>query len=309
MKRTIMEKHYILHNYLNGTATQEEIAQLKADPEYASYIKIAEATKCFDTPDFDEKATFNAISEKLEQQPKVKKLNLWPTVLKIAAVFAVIVAGYLYVDSLETTISTSVAEKQNFNLPDGSEVALNANSTIEYQKNKWDNNRTLELDGEAYFKVTKGNTFTVQTKIGAITVLGTQFNVFARDNKLNVNCYEGLVSVAFNDTLIKLPTGKSLQIKNGTLVTEHQSVTEKPSWIDNESSFENASLTTVLDELKRQYPITVQVDDNLKTKRFSGSFAHNNLDLALQLICAPLNLTYTIEEEEDQVTIYAAKNK
>ncbi|WP_158548332.1 FecR family protein [Marixanthomonas ophiurae] len=302
-----MEKDYILHNYLNGTATQEEIEQLKADPEYASYIKIAKTTQGFDTPDFDEKATFKAISEKLEQQPKVKKLNPWATVLKIAAVFAVIVTGYLYVDSLGTTVSTSVAEKQNFNLPDGSEVALNANSTIEYNKNKWDNDRKLELDGEAYFKVTKGNTFTVQTRAGAVSVLGTQFNVFARDKKLQVHCYEGLVSVAFNDTLIKLPAGKNLQIKNGILVTKVQSIAKAPSWIDNESSFENATLETVLQELKRQYPIVVNLPDNVKNKRFSGSFTHNDIDLALQLICAPLNLTYTIEE--DQVTIYAAKNK
>jgi len=302
-----MEKDYALHKYLNRTATQEEIEQLKADPEYASYIKIAKTTQGFDTPDFDEEATFNAISEKLKQKPKVKKLNPWATVLKIAAVFAVLFAGYLYIDSLGTTISTSVAEKQNFSLPDGSEVALNANSTIEYNKNKWDNNRELELDGEAYFKVTKGNTFTVATKNGEITVLGTQFNVFARDKKLQVHCYEGLVGVAFNDTLIKLPAGKSLQIKNGTLVTEGQSIAKAPSWIGNESSFENATLETVLHELKRQYPITIDASKDLKNKRFSGSFTHNDLDLALQLICAPLNLTYTIEE--DQVTIYANKNK
>tara|TARA_R100001369_G_scaffold92597_1_gene138628 strand:- start:3366 stop:4274 length:909 start_codon:yes stop_codon:yes gene_type:complete len=302
-----MEKDYALHKYLNGTATQEEIEQLKADPEYASYIKIAKTTQGFDTPDFDEEATFNAISEKLKQKPKVKKLNPWATVLKIAAVFAVLFAGYLYIDSLGTTISTSVAEKQNFSLPDGSEVALNANSTIEYNKNKWDNNRELELDGEAYFKVTKGNTFTVQTKNGAVTVLGTQFNVFARDKKLQVNCYEGLVSVAFNDTLIKLSAGKNLQIKNGNILTEHQSIAEAPSWINNESSFENATLETVLNELKRQYTITIDASEDLKNKRFSGSFTHNDLDLALQLICDPLNLTYTIEK--DQVTIYATKNK
>ena len=307
MKRTTMEKDYLLHTYLNGSATPEEIEQLKANPEYASYIKIADATKGFDVPEFDEKATFKAISEKIEQKSKVKKLNPFATVLKVAAVLAVLIAGYLYIDSFGTTISTSVAEKETFHLPDGSEVALNANSSIEYHKNNWDKKRELNLNGEAYFKVTKGNTFTVQTKNGAITVLGTQFNVFTRNSNLNVVCFEGLVSVAYNDTIVKLPAGNSLKIKDGTLITENKTTAVAPSWIANESSFENATLATVLEELKRQYAIQIDAPKEILNKHFSGSFTHTNLDLALQLICAPLNVTYTIEE--DQVTIYATKNK
>ncbi|PVW13397.1 FecR family protein [Marixanthomonas spongiae] len=302
-----MEKEYTLHKYLNGAATAEEIEQLQADPEYASFLKIAETTTSFDTPSFDEKASFKAISEKINQKPKVKKLNPWATVLKIAAVFAVIVGGYLYFNSLGTTVSTSVAEKEHFNLPDGSEVALNANSTIEYHKKKWNDNRTLNLNGEAYFKVSKGNTFTVHTKNGDITVLGTQFNVFTRDSNLKVVCYEGLVSVAYNDTLVRLPAGTSLQIKEGTVITEDRTTAASPSWLANESNFENAILATVLDELKRQYDIEVDAPKAILNKRFSGSFTHNDLDLALELISAPLNLTYTIEK--DHVTLYAAQNK
>ena len=306
MKRTNMEKDYILHKFLNQTATAEEIEQLKNDPNYASYIKIAEATTHFEAPEFDKEATFKAISEKVQQKPKVKKLNPFTAILKVAAVFAVLIAGYLYINSLGTTISTSVAEKETFNLPDGSEVALNANSTVTYKKNEWNTHRNLNLTGEAYFKVTKGNTFTVQTKNGSVTVLGTQFNVFTRDSKLNVVCYEGLVSVSFNDSLVQVPAGKSLQVIEGKLISENLTKAVAPAWIDNESSFENATLATVLDELQRQYDINVKAPKNLLNKRFSGSFTHTDINLALQLICAPLNITYTIKE--DQVTLYAAKN-
>ena len=60
-----MEKEYTLHKYLNGAATAKEIEQLQADPEYASFLKIAETSTSFDTPSFDEKASFKAISEKI----------------------------------------------------------------------------------------------------------------------------------------------------------------------------------------------------------------------------------------------------
>jgi len=56
-------------------------------------------------------------------------------------------------------------------------VVLNSKSTISFNKTDWKNNRQLTLDGEAYFKVEKGSTFTVNTNNGSVTVLGTQFNV------------------------------------------------------------------------------------------------------------------------------------
>lgn len=301
-----MENDHLLHAYLNGTATAEDVKRLKTVAENADYIKIAEAAKGLRAPEFDEKTVFESIQEKIGNTSKVKQLNPWTAVLKIAAVFAVVFAGYLYVDSLGTTVKTSIAEKQNLVLPDGSEVALNAGSSIEYKKNNWDENRQLELTGEAYFKVTKGSHFEVKTATGTVTVLGTQFNVFARDGDLNVNCYEGLVSVAINDTLIKLPGGSGLKLTDGKLISKTKNPIAAPSWINNESSFENATLANVLLELQRQYPIKIEAPDKVMHKRFSGSFAHNDLNLALQLICSPLNLTYVIKK--DQVTLYAAQD-
>lgn len=302
-----MEQERLLHAYLNGTATPEELALLKSVPEYASYIKIAEVTKHFDTPNFDDQATLKAIHEKIGKQPKVRQLNIGATILKVAAVFAVLFAGYFYINSLDTTITTSIAEKKHFTLPDGSEVVLNAGSSIEYNKENWEETRQLELTGEAYFKVTTGKRFTVKTQTGTVSVLGTQFNIFARDAQLNVFCYEGLVSVAFQDTLIKLPGSNGLKLNHGNLITKTQSPVTAPSWIANESSFENATVATVLKELQRQYPVTVNAPKKVLDKRFSGTFTHTDLHLALQLICKPLHLTYKIAE--NQVTLYAAQEQ
>ncbi len=300
-----MNKNYILHKFLNGEATKDEIEKLKASPEYASYIKIAEASSGFEAPPFNSEANFEAISSKFNTKEKFRRQSPLKNILRIAAVFAVICFGYLYVSTLDTSVSTQIAEKETFQLPDNSQVVLNADSEINYNKKSWKKNRELSLQGEAYFKVTKGSTFSVNTPQGVVTVLGTQFNIFSRGESFNINCYEGLVSVHFNDTLIKLPVGNKLKIESGTLIEHIKENAAAPQWIANESHFENASLFTVLNELQRQYPIEIISQDDIN-KRFTGSFTHNNLNIALKSVCDPLQLNFTVDGKE--VKIYAKGN-
>lgn len=302
-----MNKDTILHKWLNNEATPEEIEQLKADPEYASYLKIAEASSGFDIPEMDFEANLRAIAENKKAQWPIRSPKIFSIVWKVAAVLAVILVGYFYLSALNTSVETGVAQTKSIVLPDGSEVTLNARSMVSYNKNNWDVERKLSLKGEAFFRVSKGKKFTVLTAQGTVQVLGTQFNVFARDSVFDVSCFEGLVGVAFNDTLVKLPAGESLQTENGKIVTAKIIETGYPSWLSNESSFENAPLNRVVEELERQYAITVSLQNVDGYKRFTGSFAHNNLEVALQAICEPLQLQYKINEN-GAVSIIDAKN-
>lgn len=302
-----MRKDYLLAKWLNKNITNEELTELKSSSEYATYIKIAEATSKLKIPSFNIDANFKAISSQIKLKDKVIRLKPMATFLKIAAVIAVLFTVYLFINSLDTTIETKIAEKQYFLLPDDSKVVLNANSTINYNKKDWKKSRELTLNGEAYFNVSKGKKFLVITQLGIVNVLGTQFNVLARDDNFYIKCYEGLVSVSFNDTIIKLSAGKKLKIENGVLIKHYKNNTSSPGWIANESSFENTTLAIVLKEFERQYPIKITTENINVNKRFSGSFTHNNLNLALKSVCDPLNLSFTINGED--VTIYAKDNK
>ncbi len=301
-----MEKDYLLHKWLNNEATPEELEQLKTDPEYASYIQIAAASAGFEMPEMDSESNFKAISNKIKPVHQLHKPNIFSIVWKVAAVFAVLLVGYYYTTTLDTSVKTEIAQTETFSLPDNSEVVLNAGSKITYNKKNWANFRELSLDGEAYFKVTKGNKFSVKTVEGTVSVLGTQFNVFARDGLFAVACYEGLVSVAFNDTLLKVPAGSKVQIENGKLVINETADTPSPVWLAHESNFENAPLSLVLKELERQYPIKITSEKVVSEHRFSGTFTHENLELALKAICEPLHLNYITNE--NGTVIINAKN-
>jgi len=300
-----MDKEYLLHKYLNGTASPEEIKILSADPQYLSYLKIAKTTLGFETPSFKKEDNFETITSQIRNTPKVKQLHPRRKLMGFAAAILILLVGYLFIQGFETTITTQIAEKKDFLLPDASQVQLNSQSAISFHKKKWNQNRSLQLKGEAFFKVTKGSTFSVHTPQGVVQVLGTQFNVFSRDSLFNIKCYEGLVSVVYKDSTIQVPAGIMLDIRSKNNIKKSKIVTFTPNWIANESTFENVSLSLVLEELQRQYPIKI-ISQIIVNKKFTGSFTHTDLSIALRSICDPLQVNFIIKGEE--VTLYAKKN-
>ena len=99
---------------------------------------------------------------------------------------------------------------------------LNAKSLLAFNKKDWKQEREVELDGEAFFKVAKGSSFNVITKSGTVTVYGTQFNVKQRDNYFEVICYEGLVGVTYNSQETKLKPGDSFLIIDGEIIAKEK---------------------------------------------------------------------------------------
>ncbi|UWX55627.1 FecR family protein [Maribacter litopenaei] len=156
---------------------------------------------------------------------------------------------------------------------DNSEILLNAESTLSYNEKNWDSNRAIKLEGEAYFKVAKGKKFTVTTSQGTISVLGTQFNVENRNGFFEVTCYEGLVSVIFNNEEFKLPAGNSAIAVNGQLKRSQVEINGQPSWVNKESSFKSLPLKYVLAELQRQYNWRLHLKVLMKISSLPGLLA------------------------------------
>lgn len=294
----------LLHKFLNDEISETELETLKASEVYRDYINIAAQTAQFQTPGFDREQLWAKLAEKKKaKEKKTVKLFLYKNMLKYAAVFVLLVAGYFYVTNLDATVSAGIAEKRSFNLPDDSEVVLNAGSKVNYNKSSWNNERVLSLEGEAFFDVAKGKKFDVETTQGIVSVLGTQFNVQSRNNHFHVSCYEGLVRVSFNGEDIQLPAGNSVIIEDGSIVARQEISGTQPGWMFDESTFENMTLENVVAEMERQYGVTITLDNLDEKMRFSGAFTHKNLEAALKTVCVPLQLKYTIDKQRG-ITIY-----
>lgn len=201
------------------------------------------------------------------------------------------------------TIQTAQAEVTIYQLPDASTVSLNAASSISYNENSWASERKIDLEGEAFFEVQKGQTFTVNTNLGSVQVLGTSFNVESRNERLRVICYTGRVRVTnLGGEAVELSPGQSVSISATQMQTATVSNENDIAWQEQVHHFQERSLDEVFAELERQYAVQVQYSDTLAKRLYTGFFSSKNLEEALQNICWPTKLSYTINGQQVTIT-------
>ncbi len=298
-KITSNTQDFYLAEWLEGNLSDIQLKELITANDFLAYQKLKTSFDVISELEASMDTTLQAIKNKLpkkiiEAPKKTKVISLYTKwAVSIAAAFLLFFSVYNNFSSTETIINASFGEQQTIALLDGSEVILNAKSTLKYNKTDWKNKREIFLDGEAYFKVTKGSTFTVKTKNGDITVLGTQFNVNTKKNYFTVICYEGKVKVITTNSQQVLTPGKAVTFIRGT---EKQWSLEdtNPKWIAGESSFNNMPLEFIIDELESQFNISIDRKNIDQTVNFTGSFDNKNLTVALASVFKPMNIKYTI---------------
>ena len=285
----MMEKNYYLSKWLNDELTEAELAEFKANPDFYKYEKIKNFSAQLKVSDFDDaKMLENILSHKKEAPKVIPLYKKW--MFRVAAVLVLALGITLAMQNFSTeTQFASNGKRTTFLLPDNSEVVLNAGSEIEYKKWNWKNNRNLELKGEAYFKVAKGQKFEVKTSLGNVTVLGTQFDVKARKNRFEITCFEGRVKVNYKDKELILTKGLSVIFENGNQINT-TSTSLKPEWLENKMAFSKENLPNIIDEIQRQYNVAISIKSGLSNELFTGKIPTDNLDIALQIIATTYNL-------------------
>lgn len=293
-----MNTENYLAKWLSGELEDTELKVFKESPEYQEYARIVAHTDNWKAPDYDVNEQLELLTEKIHSKKEVKVIKMNPARLwlRIAAV-AIIIFGTTFFMMRDTQVNTAYAQTDVIALPDESEITLNADSEISYNKIGWNGERVVTLKGEAFFKVKKGQTFDVITNQGTVSVLGTQFNVKDRTNYYEVVCYEGLVKVSFNDEQKLLHPGESFKVVYGEIIKEVKLESVQPSWIVQESSFKSTPLHMVFEELERQFNVDVKGIENKDKPLFTGGFKHSDLETALKSVCIPLNLSYQINKD------------
>lgn len=292
-----MEEKYTLAKWLNNEMTETELAEFKATSDYAIYEKIRKASADLTTPAFAEEQLLTSILATKNEAKPVKLTSNW--IYKIAAV-VVITLGLTYFLTLNPTQKhwAENGKVTTFHLPDNSEVVLNSGSEIEFKEKKWNENRILKLTGEAYFKVAKGKTFEVITPLGKVTVLGTQFNVKARENRFDIVCYEGTVKVNYRTHEVLITKNQNVSFENGKQLQISTPTSNKPSWMNDQIEFYNDNFTAVIKEIERKYNITLSLKTAASNQFFTGKLPANNVEAALQIISSTYHLQATKQNEK-----------
>lgn len=280
-----------LARWLANELSVNELKEFKKSKEYKEFLLIADTIDSAQVTPFDVDKSYQKTLEKRSKKQK-RVIPLW----SYGAAASILICVFIYSFFFATaSYKTEFAQQTTFLLPDNSEVTLNAVSEVTYGKFRWNKNRSVNLQGEAYFKVEKGSAFQVKTSEGIVEVLGTEFTVKSRENVYSVHCYEGKVRVVTEqkDSII-LTQGKSIYVRSGKL-TQMVSTVETPSWIHKESSFRNTPVKEVIEEIERQYNLSILGKEKIKSSYFSGRFPHDDLKKALTIVFTTLNINYKID--------------
>ncbi len=289
----IPEKNILVKKWIDGSITEEELNVFKTFDDFEDYAYIANNAAHFKSPSFREDETYATIRKKIESE-KTKSVNRLRAIFAVAATVAILFGSYFTFFKTYNTIITADSNQMAYTLPDNSEVLLTKNSTITFNEDSWETERNLSLTGEAFFKVSKGSMFSVKTENASVSVLGTQFNVDAKNN-LKVSCYEGKVLVKTKGSEQILTAG--LEFSPEISDTAYPIFIDAPMWVSNAFIFKSKPLDKIVTAIEIHYGKTIVMDKNIDGNRlFTGKINSNNLKISLEELTIPLNLQFEIQE-------------
>ena len=295
-----MQKHNtyseLLAKKLSGNATADELRDLenwrKEQVDNEDFARNAEelwqmSDKYSDRPFVtDKKAAWQAIESKLDTQEKgrVVQMRPWRRVLQIAAMSVFVIGAYwLWNNSMNNTAAEFMAihtyedENKEIELPDGSKIWLNENSSIRYAADF--KNRDVTLNGEAFFEVARMEDSPFEIVAGGATtrVLGTSFNIRAYPEEAEVELTVKTGKVAFSgenkqDTKI-LTAGKAANYAKATKKVIASPILEANAlaWQTKELVFLSTPFSQVEKDLERYYGVEIDViNPALSNCRFKG---------------------------------------
>lgn len=206
-----------------------------------------------------------------------KSIRSW--VLAAAAVFfpiLFIAGGAFYLNSrvgiFEEVVYSEVyvpkGETSRILFQDGSEVFLNSDTRLRYPNKFGLNSREVELQGEAYFRVSpnKRRPFVVRSEGTSVSVLGTSFNVDAYENEKQINVVLDDGAVVFNapQKQYAMEPGQLLSYNKATgqfAVKNVRKSGEASLWKNNIIHFSDTPLREAIKIMARRYNLSFTVMD------------------------------------------------
>lgn len=201
------------------------------------------------------------------------------------------------------TIEVKKGEKRFVQLVDGTQVWLNAESSLTFPKEFIGTKRAVNLTGEAYFRVAKNpkKPFIITSPRTTTKVLGTKFNLrdYQNEDKSELVVEEGKVSFSAtktNNNLILTANQKGvLNSKNKLSLTQNIDFSGKYiDWKDNKLILDDLTLEEIKPILERWYNIELVISKKgLSKERYKGSFNNPSIKEVLTSICFAIRSEYT----------------
>ncbi|MFT4224307.1 MAG: FecR family protein [Dysgonomonas sp.] len=305
----------ILYKFFEGQASLREEEQIKKwlDSSDENRNILLRARELFDASILygNEDACLSNT-----QPVRHKKRKIWTEFSKIGvAVVVTILSGLWYLHLTEKeesgmqTISVPAGQHINITLPDGSNVWLNARTTIQYPISFGKKERLVKLDGEAYFDVTKNENcpFIVETPKSKLEVLGTTFNVisYSNNNTYEVALIEGSVKVNIGNEALTLAPQHKINIEDEkikvTLIDDYNLY----RWKEGLICFNKESFDEIIRKLEKSYDVKLIIQNTkIKDVLYTGKFRlTDGVDYALRVLQKDIKFKYDRDDENHIIYI------
>lgn len=190
------------------------------------------------------------------------------------------------------TLTTKKGEQFPLILSDGTQVILDAASSITFPVAFTGNKRTVFITGQAYFKVVHNQhqPFQVLVKGQTINDIGTEFNINAYDDEGSVKTtlLEGSVKVSKASEAVVLTPGQQSQVTdNGNTITvvKNADIQSVVAWKNGLFQYNNASIQEVMRQVARWYNVDIQYEGTIPQREFSGKMQRDlNASQVLDLL-------------------------
>ena len=230
--------------------------------------------------------SYKLLEKRITRKSKrILPLRIWHTVASVAAIALICIVGwctYEYLIPTKMQTISTLANRMEVTLPDGSQIMLNRYSSLTYPKRFKGDSREVTLNGEGFFNITKNpnKPFIVTAEMMKVQVLGTQFNIEAYVNNPDVKTtlIEGSVMVSIDSTdeqMILHPSESAIyNKKNKTLelAVEDETVATV-AWQSNSFIFDKQTLQEIVRKLGNSFGVVIEIDnDDLANYRLTAKF-------------------------------------
>lgn len=230
------------------------------------------------------------------RRDKIRSFMKYAAVV-VAVVSSTILATLYLSDRLEeesyNTLYVPAGQRAQLTLQDGTEVWLNAQSTLKYPSRFSKKQRKVEVVGEAFFDVVTDSKrpFIVGTPQVNLEVLGTQFNIYSYSevDYVETTLIEGSLKVAdklnVNNSAILKPN-EQLVIHDGVFTISHVYNKEHLLWKEGVYSFDNERLIDLIKKLEIYYDVTIEIEDpEIFDLKYTGKFRQRDgIDEILEIL-------------------------
>lgn len=198
------------------------------------------------------------------------------------------------------TLSTAKGETYKVNLPDGTQVWLNAASSLTYPARFTSTNRKVTLTGEGYFEVAKdkAHPFIVGTDKQDVTVLGTHFNINAYTNEsaTKTTLLEGSVKVTADNQQQIIKPGQQAALRNGGIKVLEIDTELATAWKNNKFIFDGDDIQYIMRMVERWYNVEIVYDTYTANEKFYGGVSrYENVSEVLKSLESTGKIHFKVE--------------